>query len=129
FARNKVTDKIMREKVYKFVDQIEDHTEIVSGGAIGIDSYAEDRARSQSRLSFTGFYPDENIPSPRRFFKRNAELVKYVSGCQGLIVAFVDKNDWDGTRNTIETSRAYALEHIILFYSSDAKFIRASFST
>ena len=69
-------------------------TEIVSGGADGIDSLAERYAKERG-LMLKVFYPEYNRYGKSAAFIRNAQIVEYAH----LVIAF-----WDGkSRGTADT--------------------------
>lgn len=74
---------------------------IVSGGAEGVDTYAQDFAKELG-IPILILYPKPEVPSPKRFFDRNLDIVIN----SDLIVAF-DKgsSSGSGTQNTINHAR------------------------
>lgn len=78
--------------------------EIVSGGAKGADSLAEQVANNLN-LDFKVFLPlhkkDKNVQyNPKYFFDRNKEIVEY----SDIIIAFWDYKS-KGTKHTIDYSK------------------------
>jgi predicted Rossmann fold nucleotide-binding protein DprA/Smf involved in DNA uptake len=73
--------------------------EIVSGGAAGVDSFAEQYAIEKG-LNFRLFEPDPSVSSPKCYFDRNKKIVDYAD----RIIAFNNK-DHSGTTNTINYAR------------------------
>ena len=63
-------------------------TEVVSGGARGVDRAAVDAAKRLD-LPWREYLPDDALPSPARFFARNTQIVEHVRKHDGLLVAFI----------------------------------------
>src|SRR3990167_9093122 len=76
--------------------------EIVSGGAIGVDSFAEQFAHKHG-YNIKVFRPQ--YPSTRWYFKRNREIAEYCD----KIIAF-NKKERSGTTNTINIARKLGKE-------------------
>jgi len=77
---------------------------IISGGAVGVDEYAELFAKEigcQIRIVF----PDPDMPIPQRYFDRNEKIAQ---GCDKLI-AF-NLYEESGTANTINHARKFGKE-------------------
>ena len=104
FARHSKTDQYYRTQVEKFVSKTKPETIIVSGGAIGMDTYAEQAADKHARL-FVPILPSKDLPIPQRFFERNRRLVEYVKRHEGMILAISDVASWNGTRHAINTAQ------------------------
>jgi hypothetical protein len=123
FAKNDPTvDRKMRGIVTKFVNSLYFMTEVVSGEAIGVDRYAKDAAVRRKGMIYTPFAPNMNTPSPQRYFTRNSELVKYISGSNGIIVAFIDISDCDGTMDTLDKAQRSGVEHITYSFKPNGDF-------
>lgn len=89
-----------KDKVFEELDmRIKEGDVIISGGASGVDSYAEEYA-IKNNIEFIIYKPDYSIPSPQRYFKRNLQIVE---DCDSLI-AF-NKKTRSGTVNTINHAR------------------------
>ena len=73
---------------------------IVSGGAQGVDSFADIWAR-ENGIEIQVFKPDYSRPSPDRYFERNGRIVQ---ACD-VLVAFDRKGGMSGTGNTIRQAR------------------------
>ena len=116
FSEKPVSNSRMEKMVRSFVYSLDERTEIVSGGAKGVDAYAENAARLRG-MRVTVFEPDPSIRIPERFFARNRELARHVSRCDGVIVAFIDESDWDGTRYTIEFAQSILVPTLVLPFS------------
>ena len=110
FADRDNTDQAMYKKMKKFVGQLEKGTLVVSGGARGIDTYAYDCAKIRKTLPEPVVYwPDKSLPIPERFFARNRQIVDHVQGDEGVVIAFLDVTDCDGTMYTVR----YALQNLV----------------
>ena len=73
-------------------------TEIVSGGAKGVDTVARDFAK-QNGLKLTEFIPEYNLYGRAAPIKRNEEIAKYADE----VVAF-----WDGkSKGTLSTVKFF----------------------
>lgn len=68
---------------------------IISGGAEGVDSFAEKYAKEKG-CEIRIFNPDPSKPSPKRYFDRNMRVVVNAD----VIIAF-NKKERSGTTNTI----------------------------
>ena len=92
-----------------------DTTEIVSGGARGIDTCAENYARSHG-LRLTVFYPDYNTHGRKAPLLRNHDIVKYAD----CVYAF-----WDGvskgTAYTVDLAKQYG-KPVHVFQLIDGRF-------
>lgn len=62
-------------------------TEVVSGGARGVDRAAVDAAKRLD-LPWKEYLPDDALPSPAKFFARNTQIVEHVKRRGGIVVAF-----------------------------------------
>jgi hypothetical protein len=98
---NKRIDARMRETVRRFIYACPTDAEVVSGGARGIDRYAQEAAYLHGRRC-TEYLPQQKFGSPRMFFLRNTEIVQHIYRQEGILVAFVDLDSHSGTDDTIE---------------------------
>lgn len=73
---------------------------IISGGAQGVDSYAEQYAKEKS-IEFSVYYPVLSEPIPLRYFNRNRNIAL---DCD-VLVAFDKKKGASGTKNTIKYAK------------------------
>lgn len=85
---------------------------LVSGGAKGADSLAEEYARKNG-LEITVFYPDWKKYGRRAGYIRNEKIV---NACDRLI-AFWDGQS-RGTNHSINMARDQGTEYDIIFYNS-----------
>lgn len=69
---------------------------IVSGGADGVDTYAQEFAKKMG-CQIRIFYPDPDKASPQRYFDRNEQIAL---GCDRMI-AFDKEEGGSGTKNAI----------------------------
>lgn len=81
---------------------------IVSGGAEGVDTYAQQFAKEIGCLMVI-FYPNPKISTPQRYFNRNDSIVLQ---CDELI-AF-DKKKFSGTLHTVNGAKI--LHKKVTFY-------------
>lgn len=70
---------------------------IISGGAEGVDTYAQEYAQ-QYGLTIIIHYPDPDKPSPKRYFDRNFDIA---SDCEWIIAFDKGSAHGSGTQNTI----------------------------
>lgn len=78
-----------------------DHTyTIISGGARGVDTFAEEYAREKG-CTIIIHYPVPSVPSPQRYFERNQQIA---AECDWM-VAFDAKSGAAGTKNTVAQAR------------------------
>lgn len=82
---------------------------VISGGAVGVDSYAHHFARAEG-LTMVIHYPDYRKPSPQRYFDRNLGIAR---DCD-VLVAFDKKSGRSGTKNTVSYARKLG-KRVILF--------------
>lgn len=73
---------------------------IVSGGARGVDAFAETYAKEVG-CNIKIFLPDSRQSIPERYFNRNRLIVDY----SDIIIAFDKKKEHSGTKYTIEYAR------------------------
>lgn len=83
-----------QQKVIDYVNQLSAHAQIISGGARGVDTWAEQAARKRG-LNVTVFPAEWDRHGKVAGFLRNHDIVKYAD----RVVAF-----WDGkSRGTQHT--------------------------
>lgn len=90
------------EEVKKKLDELEitPCDMIVSGGAIGVDSFAQRYAEEKGVFILIA-YPDMNVPSPRRYYERNDLILEM---CE-ILVAFQKDDKHSGTQYTINRGK------------------------
>lgn len=117
----------VRQQVYadmlRFINKLKSGTTIVSGGAIGADSYAEEIAKNFHR-PFELFLPDNTIKSPQRYYKRNRELVEFLASKGGVIIGFVMQGHHGGTTNTFKHARELKVPRLTFVYDEHGQFIK-----
>ena len=86
------------EFVKSVLEKLEiDHTyTLISGGAKGVDTYAEMYAKEKG-CTIIVHHPKPHIPSPDRYFQRNQQIAEE---CDWM-VAFDRKSGAAGTKNTV----------------------------
>jgi YspA, cpYpsA-related SLOG family len=88
--------------VFKILDIAEcDITELVSGGAIGVDKSAEKWANARG-IKVTQFIPDWEKEPRKAGIIRNREMVKYAEA----VIAI-----WNGTSRGTESTIKFARKH------------------
>lgn len=112
FDKSTTASAAMQKTVTSFVRNLSEDTEIVSGGAVGIDSYAADIARTLDRPLHIE-WPDERVNIPWRFLERNERIVKYVAHQGGIIIAFVDIGAMRGTLNTLTHAKKFNVPRVV----------------
>ena len=102
--------------VAAFVAVLPEDTEIVSGGARGVDQAAADAARRSKKLLYV-FEADWKAHGKRAGFLRNQEIVDY----SDKVVAF-----WDGkSRGTLDTiTKARAAGKPVTVFGPDGQSLR-----
>lgn len=118
-------DMKMYEEVRRFMYKLDKNIEIVSGGARGIDTYAEDAAYVRG-VRTQIFLPDEKLPVPQRFHVRNTQLVQYLYKHEGVLVAFMDEKNCDGTKSTIRKAQKLGVPVLEFYYTQKGKFLVGS---
>lgn len=109
--------------ILRFVNKLPAETTLVSGGAMGVDTYAEQIADNFHRPKKI-FYPDAAISSPARYFKRNRELVQYLAQHGGVLVSFIMINHHSGTSYTIKYCRELNVPRLTFVYDERGKFVK-----
>ncbi len=94
-----------RESVVELIKSFSSDTVIVTGGAKGIDTYAEEEARKR-RLKVIIHKPDLKSVKHRgemveRYYQRNRKIV----GDSDILYAFVSSERKGGTENTIKWAK------------------------
>jgi predicted Rossmann fold nucleotide-binding protein DprA/Smf involved in DNA uptake len=82
---------------------------IVSGGAEGVDTYAEQFAKKFG-LQTMVFYPDKFAKSPVCYYIRNEQIALAAE----LMIAFDNKKDRSGTQNAIRFAKRYG-KYVLVF--------------
>jgi len=82
---------------------------IISGGAIGVDTFAQKFAKFWG-LKIVIIYPDTSLPSPRRFFERNQQIVDMSE----KLIAFQKKPEKSGTQHTINLAKKKGIPVIVI---------------
>jgi len=97
------------ERVKKELDKIGVcHSDIiVSGGAEGVDDYAQQYAKHKG-CTIVIHYPNPTLPSPQRFFERNQKVVL----ASDIVIAF-NKKEFGGTTNTMNFAKKQNREVIV----------------
>lgn len=89
--------------------EISQEDQIVSGGASGVDRYAEMYAE-EIGCEMTVCLPDPSKPIPEKYFDRNKKIAE---SCD-VLIAFDKKEGGSGTKNTIKHAMELDKEvHII----------------
>jgi len=73
---------------------------IVSGGAEGVDTFAQMYAKENGNELIT-LYPDPSKPSPERYFDRNKEIILR----SDMVIAFDKGDKHSGTLNSINYAK------------------------
>ena len=94
-------------------DYISDVDEIVSGGAIGVDSYAAEYARKKG-LNLTEFLPEYKIYGRAAPIVRNKKIVDYAD----KVLVFWDGSS-RGTRSVIEYAKKVGKACDVIFCKID----------
>lgn len=88
---------------------------IISGGAIGVDTYAQEYAKANG-IQMRILYPNPKEPSPDRYFDRN-ELIAIM--CD-IMIAFDKNHEHSGTKNAIHHAEKLDKD-VILIDKNDKK--------
>lgn len=83
-------------------------TEIVSGGAKGIDSAAREYAQNNG-LRLTEFLPEYNRYGRAAPLKRNIQIIEYAD----FVLAFWD-GESSGTKNVIDSCKKQNIPHAVI---------------
>jgi len=79
---------------------IDDQSTIISGGADGVDTFAQMYAKEKG-CSIIIHYPKPYMPSPERYFNRNKQIAVECD----LLIAFDKKSGRAGTKNTVAEAK------------------------
>lgn len=90
-----ICDMEVLKKALKMIPELESVTEIVSGGAKGMDSLARKYAK-ENDLKLTEFLPEYNLYGKSAPLRRNTRIIEYAD-----IVLAVPKGASRGTRDGI----------------------------
>lgn len=82
---------------------------IISGGAIGVDSYAQRYAKEHGKMIFI-VYPNPRKPVPNRYFERNDTIVELST----ILVAFQKDESHSGTQYTINKAKKLGKKIIVV---------------
>lgn len=104
----------------QYLSKYEDITEIVSGGAIGVDTLAEEWAKV-NKIPTTIFYPDYKRYGKRAPLVRNDQIVEKADE----IIAFWDGKS-RGTMYTIKAAKKAGKRVKLIDLSKDPKFSQES---
>jgi len=85
------------------------YDEIISGGAEGVDSFAQEFAKANG-MKITILYPDSGEPSPERYYNRNQDIVDISE----KMIAFQNKPHRSGTQSTINRAKKKGIEVIVV---------------
>lgn len=110
------------EKIINYIhsNYHNDITEIVSGGAIGIDKIAEEYAIKYN-IPIKIIKPDWNIHGRKAGFLRNIEIIKYCD----IVLAFW-KAKSNGTKHDIDLAIKYNKKIVVIDYD-DKSIIKYNF--
>lgn len=115
------------EIVERFVYRLQKDTLVVSGGARGVDSAAENAAWERHACGGVlqppkVYLPDKNLPIPARFFARNTQIVNHVKLDGGIMVAFMtDPARTGGTQDSLNKCDKYDVPYILFRMTKDGK--------
>lgn len=108
FADAPASDMKMYEYVRKFVFKLQADTEVVTAGARGVDSYAEDAAYLKKMRTVvydkkSGVKPSEDTEEDIE--KRHANVLQHVYRQEGILVVFTNEKNPDEMRNIIHKAQ------------------------
>lgn len=90
------------KQVLDFVASLPEYTEVVSGGARGVDTFAQKAAEARWDLDISIFPADWNRHGKGAGYIRNREIVEYAD----YVVAFWDGKS-SGTKHTIKLAKEW----------------------
>lgn len=82
---------------------------LISGGATGVDSYAQRYAKENGIMFFIA-YPNPNRPVPNKYFERN----DIIADLSNILVAFQKDKKHSGTQYTINKAKKMKKEVIVI---------------
>jgi len=100
-----------KERVFEELDKLKLTSKdvIVTGGAVGVDSFAEDYAHIND-IGLEVYYPVLSEPIPIRYFNRNRNIAIRCS----ILVAFDKKKGASGTKNTMKYAKTLRKRVILI---------------
>ena len=102
-----------QDEVYALVDSLKDTDVVVSGGAVGPDSWAVERAKERG-LFVKVFHARINRYSRfeviKSFYERNKKIAEYAD----VVYAFVSPDRIGGTENTIKWAKKFGKKVVLL---------------
>jgi hypothetical protein len=124
FADNPKAEGRVERQVDIFVAALNLDSVVVSGAARGVDTYAAEAA-GKYRLEYVEYRPDMSRPSPERYFERNNAIVDDIDLHGGQLFAFVDKNNYRGTRYTLRSAVRQSIVTHVYVFTSDGVYERS----
>jgi hypothetical protein len=109
-------------RVLKALD-IDNEATIISGGAIGVDSYAQ-RYAQENGCSIIIHYPKPEIALPQRYFDRNKQIAQECD----ILIAFDKKSGAAGTKNTVAEARKANKQRFLFKSEEDIQTLQLSVS-
>ena len=103
-----------KSEVIKFINSLNTDDTVISGGAIGVDTWAELAAKERGLRTII-FRPDIKECKKRYEFTRAyyARNLKIAEACD-ILIAFVSPDRKGGTENTIAQAKKLGKEIVIL---------------
>lgn len=102
-------EKFVAAKIDEIISNDKTEVIIISGGAKGIDAFAENYA-VKNKIRCKLFMPDYGRNSPQRYFERNRKIAE---ACD-ILIAFDKKAGRSGTKNTIRHAKELNKEVILI---------------
>ena len=99
-------EKYVKSKLKSFFLEAD---EIISGGAEGVDTFAQNFAK-ENGFKITIFYPNPKVPSPQRYYARNQDIVDY----SDMLIAFQNNPHRSGTQSSINRAKKRGIPTVVV---------------
>ena len=107
--------KLLKETLDNFQQEYGNITEVVSGGAIGVDKLGEQYA-NENNIPIKRFVPDWEGLGKKAGHVRNRLMGDYAKEHNGMLVAFWDKHS-RGTKGMIDYASKIGLKSVVVYYN------------
>ena len=106
--------RLLKETLDNFQQEHGNITEVVSGGANGVDKLGEQYA-NENNIPIKRFVPDWEGLGKKAGHVRNRQMGDYAKEHNGMLVAFWDKQS-KGTKGVINYANKIGLKNVVVYY-------------
>ena len=110
---------LLKEALDSFQQEYGNITEVVSGGARGLDKLGEQYA-NENNIPIKRFVPDWERLGKKAGHVRNRQMGDYAKEHGGMLVAFWDKQS-KGTKGMIDYASKIGLKSVVVYYNVGAE--------